>query len=79
MKRERGHSAARMQSQIDNRQHTEAQALEDRIWESQKVRCKVTADADLITIRANSYSDYVLAKAAINANSIVGSRKIIQG
>lgn len=75
--RGRKSSAGRMQSQFDNHSHTEGQALEDRIWESQKVRCKVTADPDTITIRANSFPDYILAKNSIK--DLANGRAIIQG
>lgn len=66
-----------MQSQHDHKQHTEGQALEDRIMSACKVQCKVIADPNTITIRANSFADYVLAKLAIK--SLAGSRTITQG
>lgn len=75
--RGRKSSAERMQSPRDNHSHTEGQSFEDRIWESAKVRCKVSAGPDLISIRANSFADFILARNSIKSSA--GSRAIIQG
>ena len=55
----------------DNKTHTPAQELEDLILRKANVHCTATIDDNNITLRTESYIDFVLAKSVIRgANSL---------
>lgn len=74
--RGRKRSAAVMQAQVDHRQHNESHALEDAIMTSAGVQATVKITQKMVSIRAASYVEYVIAKNAIKG---MVSQPIVQG
>lgn len=52
------------------------EVLQDAIYAATKIKCSVLVTPQYVSIRAASYADFVLAKAAIRSRVVVD---IIQG
>lgn len=44
---------------------SKAESLEEVIWRENRVRCQVNFEKDHVGVRAESFSDFILARAAL--------------